>query len=94
MKLKPHTNVKEARHFLGLIGYYHKFICNYAHISYPINCLTHKAQPFIRTPECQASVDMLHLRLTNTPIVQLPGPNKPYLLFTDASIFCYSGVLT
>ena len=61
---------------------------------HPLNCLTHKAQPFIWTPECQASFDMLCSRLTNTPIVQLPDPNKPYLLFTDVSKFCYSGVLT
>ena len=33
-------------------------------------------------------------RLTNTPKVQLPDPDKPYLLFMDASKFCYSGVLT
>ena len=32
--------------------------------------------------------------LTNTPIVQLPNPNKLYLLFTDVSKFCYSGMLT
>ena len=37
---------------------------------------------------------MLHSRLDNTPIVQLPDPNKSYLLFTDASKFSYSGVLT
>ena len=43
MKLKPPTNVKEVRHFLGLTGYYHRFICNYADIAYPLNCLTGKA---------------------------------------------------
>ena len=94
MELKPPTNIKEVRHFLGLTGYYHKFICNYTDIAYPLNCLTHKAQPFIWTPECQGSFDMLHSRLANTPIVQLPDPNKPYLLFADDSKFCYSGVLT
>ena len=59
MKLKPPPNVKEVRHFLGLTGYCHKFICTYADIAYPLNCLTHKAQPFIWAPECQASFDML-----------------------------------
>ena len=37
---------------------------------------------------------MLCLQLANTPIVQLSDPNRPYLLFTDVSKFCYSGVLT
>ena len=55
MKLKRPTNVKEVRHFLGLTGYYHKFICYYADIVYPLNCLPCKAQPFLWTPECQAS---------------------------------------
>ena len=94
MKLKPPTHVKEVRHFLHLTGHYLKFICNYVAVAYPLNCLTYKAQPFFWTPECQASFDMLHLRLASTPIVWLPDPNKTYLLFTDAIKFCYSGVLT
>ena len=40
MKLKPPTNVKEVRHFLGFTDYYHKFICNYVDNAYPLNCLT------------------------------------------------------
>ena len=94
MKLKPPTNFKEVRHFLGLTEYYQKFIYHYADIGHPLNCLTHKAQLFIWTPECEASFDMLCSRLANTPIVQLPDLNKPYLLFREASKFCYSGVLT
>ena len=70
MKCKPPSNVKEVRHSLGLTGYYCKFICNYIDIAYPLNCLIHKAQPFMWIPECQASFDMPQLRLTNTPIVQ------------------------
>ena len=84
MKFKPPTNVKEVKHFLGLTGYYHKFICNYADVAYPLNCLTHKVQLLIWTLEGQVSFDMLHLKFANTPIVQSPDQNKPYLLFTDA----------
>ena len=63
-------------------------------IAHPINCLACKSQTFVWTPECQFSFDMLHPQLANTSIVQLADPNKPYLLFTDVSKFCYSGVLT
>ena len=95
MKLKPATNVKEVRQFLGLTGYYWIFICIYADIADTLNSLTHvKAQTSVWTPECQAGFNTLCLRLTNTAIVQLPDPNKPYLLFTDANKFYYSGVLT
>ena len=37
---------------------------------------------------------MLHLWLANMHIVQLPDPNRPYLLSMDVSKYCYSGVLT
>ena len=94
MKLKPPTNIKDVRHFLRLTGYYQNFICNYVDITHPLNCLMCKSQPFIWTPECQASFNMFHIQLSNTPIVQLPNPNKPYVLFTDVSRFCYSDVLT
>ena len=85
MKLKLPTNIKEVKHFLSLRGYYRKFICNYTDIAHPLNCLTRKSHPFIWTPECQSSFDMLYSHLANTPIVQLPDPNKPYLLFPDTS---------
>ena len=93
-KIESPLQILKKLHFLGLTGYYCKFICSCTGIAYPQNHLTYKAQPFVWTPECQVTFDMLHSRLANTPIVQLPDPNKPYLLFTDASKFCYSGMLT
>ena len=75
MKCKPPTNIKEVRHFLGLTGYYRKFICNYLDIVYPLDCLTRKSQPFIWTPHCKSSFNMLCLLLGNMPIVLLPDPN-------------------
>ena len=74
MKLKQLTNIKEVRHFLTHTGYYQKFICNYVGIMHPLNCLTHKSQPFAWMPECQSSFDMLCSLPTNTPIFHLPGP--------------------
>ena len=60
----------------------------------PLNCLTCKSQSLIWTPDCQSSFNMLCSRLANTPIGQLPYPNRPYLLFMDANEFCYSDMLT
>ena len=59
-----------------------------------MDCLTQKSKPFIWTLDCQSSFDMLCSCLANTPIIQLPDPNKPYLLFMDAGKYCYSGVIT
>ena len=94
MKLKSQSNIKEVRHFLRLTGYFRKLICNYVDMVHPLNCSMQKSQPFIWTPGCQANFDMLCSQLTNTPEVQLPNPNKSYLLFTDMNKFCYSGMLT
>ena len=69
----------------------HLYLCRHC---VPTNCLTHKVQLFMWTLEYQACFDMLQVRLTNSPIIQLPDPNKPDLLFMDTSKICYSGVLT
>ena len=42
MKLSPPTNINKVRHFLSLISYYRKFICNYSH-SIPLKLLTRKS---------------------------------------------------
>ena len=60
----------------------------------PLNCSTQKARPFVWILGCQARVNMIQQRFTNTLTVQLHDSNNPFLLFTDASKFCYSGVLT
>ena len=60
IKLKLPTNIQEVRCFLALKGYYEKLKYNYVYIAHPLNCLTWKSQPFIWTPECQSSFNMLH----------------------------------
>ena len=59
-KLKPPTNFKVVRHFLSLTGYHQTCICNYVDIMHLLNCLACKSQPFVWTPECQTSFDMLY----------------------------------
>ena len=91
MKLKPPTNIKEI--FLDSQATI-KIMYAIMQILHILNCLMHKSKPFDWTPKCQSSFDVLHSQPANTPIVQLTNPSKPYLLFTDASKFCYSDILT
>ena len=87
-------NPKEIKQFLELMGYYCKFIPHFADLARPLNTLTHKDTEFVWTEVCQRSFDLLKSKLTEKPILVYPDPNKLYILFTDASKYAWSCVLT
>ena len=84
-KMPAPTTLKEIKQFLGLVGYYRKFIPRFADIARPMTNLTRQDVPFEWTIQCQASFEMLKDPLITSPILKYPDPNKPYTLFTDAS---------
>ena len=88
------TSPKEIKQFLGLVGYYRKFIPRFADIARPMTNLTRKDQEFIWTDQCQASFELLKELLMIEPILRYPDPNKPYVLYTDASKYAWACVLT
>ena len=88
------TTPKEIKQFLGLVGYYRKFIPNFADVARPMTNLTKQDVPFEWTLQCQASFEMLKDSLITSPILKYPDPNKPYTLFTDASKHAWACVLT
>ena len=88
----PYTP-KEVKQFLGLVGYYRKFIPRYADIARPLNALTRKDTEFEWTEICQKSFD-LKAMVSEEPILVYLDPSKPYVLFTDASNYAWSCVLT
>ena len=53
------TKIKQVRGFLGLSGFYRRFISNYAHVAKPLYNLTKKDVPFNWTTECQEAFDNL-----------------------------------
>ena len=85
---------KEIKQFLGLIGYYRKFVPRFADISGPLTRLTKKEMVFNWTPECQKSFDLLKSYLCGEPILKYADTSKPYTLYTDASKYGWAGVLT
>ena len=87
-------NAKEIKQFLGLTGYYRKFVPRFADISRPLTTLTKKDQKFDWTPACQKSFDLLKETLCSEPILKYADTSKPYTLYTDASKFGWAGVLT
>ena len=88
----PYTP-KEVKQFLGLVGYYRKFIPRYDDIARPLNALTRKDTEFEWTDICQRSFDLLKAMVSEEPILVYPDLLKPYILFTDASKYAWSCVL-
>ena len=93
-KMPAPKNAKEVKQFLGLIGYYRKFVPRFADMSRPLTCLTRHDAVFEWTETCQKSFDNLRVMLMDHPILKYPDPQQPYVLFTDASKIGWSGVLT
>jgi len=83
----PPKTKKEVRAFLGMVGYYRKFVANFAAIALPLTDLTRKFKPndVIWTPDCEKAFRTLKDRLLSEPILQLPDLNQPFVLRTDAS---------
>ncbi|WVZ58136.1 hypothetical protein U9M48_008439 [Paspalum notatum var. saurae] len=77
--------VKEVRGFLGLAGYYRRFIESFSRIAKPMTSLLEKGVPFIWTKERQAAFDELKKRLTTAPVLTLPDLTKSFTVYCDAS---------
>ena len=90
----PPTTPKEVKQFLGLVGYYRKFVPKFSDLARSLNVLIRKDVEFEWIEVCQQSFDSLKSKLLESPILQYPDPNKPYILFTDASKYAWSCVLT
>ena len=81
----PPKTPKEFKQFLGLIGYYRKFVPRFSDLARPLNALTRKNVKFEWTQVCQESFDLLKASLMTELILTYSNPNLPYVLFTDAS---------
>ena len=82
---KPPTNITEVRSFLGLVGYYRKFVEGFSKIATPLTKLTRKEEKFILLEAYQNSFDELKQRLTTTPVLRLPSGSEGFTVYCDAS---------
>ena len=88
------NSVKEIKQFLGLTGYYRKFVPRFANISRPLTTLTKKDAEFEWTSACQKSFKLLKEALCDEPVLKYADTSRPYTLYTDASKYGWAGVLT
>ena len=77
-------NVKEVRGFLGLAGYYRRFIENFSKISKPLTELLKKGVPFKWTDPCEKAFQTLKTKLTTAPILVQPDITKNFDVYCDA----------
>jgi hypothetical protein len=82
---KPPKNVREIHSFLGLAGYYRRFIENFSKIAKPMTELLKKEKKFKWTDECENSFQELKKRLVSAPVLCLPDLEKEFQVYCDAS---------
>jgi len=87
-------NPKEIKQFLGLVGYYRKFIKDFSKIAKPLTKLLQKSVTFDWTNEQQHSFELLKNKLISQPILAYPDWNKPFILTTDASNEAIGAILS
>ena len=85
MNWKPPRNVTEVRSFLGLVGYYRRFVRGFSVIASLLTKLLRKGIKFEWTDKCQNSFEQLKGMLVKVPVLTQPTSRKEYTLYSDAS---------
>ena len=86
VELKSPRNVTEVRSFLGLAGYYRRFVKGFSMTVALITRLLQKNVKYEWSEKCQRSFDKLKAFLTEAPVLTQPTCGKEYVIFSDASL--------
>ena len=78
-------NRKNVMQFLGLAGYYRRFVANFSYIAFPLSNLLKKNVSFIWNQECETSFNKLKSILISQPVLKSPDFRVPFQLSIDAS---------
>ena len=92
--MHPPINPKQVRAFLGLVGYYRKFIKNFARIAKPLTILTCMDIKFEWKDIHHNAFTQLKDAITQAPILRYPDTTKPYIVYMDASDDACGGQLS
>jgi transposase InsO family protein len=87
------TTVTQVRSFLGLAGFYRRFVKDFSTLAAPLNELTKKDVPYVWGAAQEEAFLILKDKLTHAPLLQLPDFNKTFELECDASGIGLGGVL-
>ena len=78
-------NSTEVRNFLGLAGYYKRFVKDFSKIALPLTRLTQKNVKFVWADRCEEHFQLLKDLLTSAPVLTLPSGDKGFTVYYDAS---------
>jgi hypothetical protein len=85
MNWKPPTTVRQIRSFLGLAGYYRRFIPDFSRIAKPMTESLKKGAKFVWGQKCEDAFHTLRQHLTTAPVLAQPDSSKPFDVYYDAS---------
>jgi hypothetical protein len=85
MDWKPPKSVHQIRSFLGLAGYYRRFIPDFSRIAKPMTELLKKGVKFVWSEACEKAFHSLRQHLTSAPVLVQLDNSKPFEVFCDAS---------
>jgi hypothetical protein len=86
-------NVGDVRSFLGLAGFYRRFVKDFSKIALPLTQMTQKERSWEWGKEQQAAFDALKAALCSAPVLLIPDPSKPYTLNCDACDYAIGATL-
>ena len=87
------TTLRDLRSFLGHVGFYRRFIRDFAKVSKPLTTLLCKDKDFFIDKEGEHAFEMLKLALIEAPILQSPNWDLPFEIMCDASDYTVGAVL-
>jgi hypothetical protein len=85
LEWKPPTTLHQVRSFLGLAGYYRRFIPDFSKLVKPITSLLKNDIKFNWYSKCNEAFEQLKVLLTTAPVLAQPDINKPFDVYCDAS---------
>jgi hypothetical protein len=85
---------KDVKSFLGLAGYYRRFIADFSAIAKPLTDLLKKEKDWKWKEREQTSFEMLKSKMTSAPLLQYPDFSKPFIVTTDASGYAIGAILS
>ena len=90
----PFKNLTEVQSFLGLVGYYRKFIKHFSHKARPLHEFSHKDTPFVWQERHTHAVNQLKEAILSPDCLAIFDPTLPIFLTTDACDYALGAVLS